>query len=81
MSLFLGALHKIFVDGCTHLKSLVIGQVEFLCTVMLAPVLKPVALDLPQVDLPKLINLLLSIHPYTVFVQPVELSVVVVKVQ
>ena len=76
----LGALHEVFVNGCTHFKPLVVCQVKLLSTVRLTPVLKPVALNLPEVHLSVLVSLLPGVVPHPILVQPVELSDVIVEV-
>ena len=80
LSLLLGALHKVFVYGCAHFKPLLIVQMKHLSTVLFAPVLKSVALDLPKVHLPVLVSLLLGVGPHAVLMQPVKLSDVIVQV-
>ena len=80
LSLLLGALHKIFVYGCTHFKPLIIAQMKHLSTVLLAPVLKSVFLDLPKMHLPVLVSLLPGVGPHAVLVQPMKLSDVIVKI-
>ena len=77
----LGSTDKVFVDGCTHPASLLIGQVEHHGGVLLSPVLKPVHLDLSVVLIPKLVLVFPGVVPDTILIQTVVFCDTIVKIE
>ena len=77
----LRAANEITIDGCTHLVSLLICEVQHPRWVLLAPMLKPVTLDLTVMLLTICVDILLGVVPNAIFVKPMVFGYTVVEVQ
>ena len=77
----LRAANKIAIDGCPHLVSLLICEVQHPRRVLLAPMLKPVTLDFTVMLLTICVDILLGVVPNAIFVKPMVFGYTVVEVQ
>ena len=76
----LRAANEIVINGCPHLKSLLVGEVQHPSWVLLTPMLKPVTLDLTVMFLTICVDILLSVVPDPIFIKPMVLCYAVVEV-